>query len=185
MVKIYTKTGDAGESGLVGGKRAKKDDQIFWVIGTLDELNALLGVSEIEIKNINNSDFEALVSAIRKVQRDLFQIGSEITSLHQNSQLENIISAEHISDFENQIDNWSNILPELNSFIFPGGSKSSAILHQARTVCRRAERELVALGKEMELRAELYSYLNRLSDWLFTAARYVNVLVDEVENKKE
>ncbi len=177
MVKIYTKTGDKGESGLVGDRRRKKDEVIFWAIGSLDELNAALGLAVSEINDcvLENPELSRVITRIEKIQTNLFKLGAELAG----STGENLLIDEgNIGELENHIDEWWSVLPPLNNFILPGGKRAGAILHQSRTVCRRAERDVVALGRTVALRPELYSYINRLSDWLFAAARYINMRLD-------
>lgn len=169
MIKIYTKTGDAGETSLLGGERVTKDCITLQVVGEVDELNSKLGEVAAHLWEEEPAEF------IRNVQRDLFKVGAELASLQTeiNSKIEKVGQAE-IEALENNIDGYAEQLPELKNFILPGGNLSAAHLHHARTICRRVERELVSLGKEKKVRTELYQYLNRLSDYLFTAARFVN-----------
>jgi cob(I)alamin adenosyltransferase len=174
MSKIYTKTGDEGETSLLGGKRVSKGCVEMEVIGELDELNAALGVV-LSFRAERSEAEESLYLFLQSIQRDLFKIGSEIASL-QTPLNENIekIGENKILELENKIDELWSELPELKNFILPGGSAVGAHLHLARTVCRRAERQLVAFGKNTPIRPELNKYLNRLSDFLFAAARWVN-----------
>ncbi len=169
MTKIYTKTGDTGETSLLGGERVTKDCITLQVVGEVDELNSKLGEVAAHLWEEEPAEF------IRNIQRDLFKVGAELASLQTaiNSKIAKVGQAE-IEMLENVIDAYTDQLPELTNFILPGGNLSAAHLHHARTICRRVERELVSLGKEKEVRPELYMYLNRLSDYLFTAARFVN-----------
>jgi len=169
MIKIYTKTGDAGESSLLGGERVTKDCISLQVIGEIDELNSKLGEVVAHLWEEEPAEF------LKKIQRDLFKAGAEIASLQTvfNSKIVKIEQTE-IEELENNIDAFAGQLPELVNFILPGGNLSGAHLHHARTICRRVERVLVSLGKEKEVRSELYKYFNRLSDYFFTAARWVN-----------
>lgn len=169
MTKIYTKTGDTGETSLLGGERVTKDCITLQVVGELDELNSKLG--EVVAHLFDNPPVEFLI----KVQRDLFKVGAELAALQtkMGDSLDKVGEKE-ILEFENGIDDFWKDLPELKSFILPGGCLAGAHLHHARTICRRAERMLVLLGKQKEIRSELYKYLNRLSDYLFAAARWVN-----------
>ena len=198
MIKIYTKTGDKGKTSLFGGKRVSKSCLDIQVVGELDELNAVLGVvGVVLLDNLvlchperspatagrNEGSLEELVNFIQKIQKDLFKIGSKVASL-QTKLLEKIekVDSTRVEEMEKMIDIWSRKLPELNNFILPGGSLANAQLHLARAVCRRAERALVILGKQKKVRLELFVYLNRLSDWLFMAARLVNFMEGEREN---
>lgn len=180
MTKIYTKTGDEGETSLLGGKRVGKCCIEMEVIGELDELNAALGIvlslraSVIPTETAGRVE-ESLFAFLQSIQRDLFKIGSEIASLQTslNDEVDKIDEMK-IREIEEKIDEMWSGLPELKNFILPGGSEVGAHLHLARTVCRRAERQLVAFGKKAQIRPELYKYLNRLSDFLFAVARWVN-----------
>lgn len=169
MIKIYTKTGDSGETSLLGGERVTKDCVTLQVVGEIDELNSKLGEVVAHLWEEEPAQF------LKKVQQDLFKAGAEIASLQTefNSKIVKIEQNE-IEELENNIDAFAEQLPELVNFILPGGNLSAAHLHHARTICRRVERELVSLGKEKKLRAELYKYFNRLSDYFFTAARWIN-----------
>ena len=169
MMKIYTKTGDSGESSLLGGQRVTKDCISLQVIGEIDELNSKLGEVVAHLWE------EEPVEYLKKIQRDLFKTGAEIASLQTIFYSKIIkIGEEETEELENNIDAFAGQLPELTRFILPGGNLSAAHLHHARTVCRRVERALVFLGKEKEIRPELYKYFNRLSDYFFTAARWIN-----------
>jgi len=169
MNKIYTKTGDKGETSLLGGERVSKDCLTLQVVGELDELNSKLG--EVIAYLFDNPPVEFLI----KIQRDLFKVGAEVAAL-QTKVIERLekVGEKEILEFEENIDNLWKDLPELNNFILPGGSIAGAHVHHARAICRRAERALVRLGKEKTVRPELYKYLNRLSDYLFAAARWIN-----------
>ncbi len=169
MIKIYTKTGDSGESSLLGGQRVTKDCISLQVIGEIDELNSKLGEVVAHLWE------EEPVEFLKKIQRDLFKTGAEIASLQTKFSSKIVkIGEEEIEELENNIDAYAEQLPELTRFILPGGNLSGAHLHHARTICRRVERVLVSLGKEKEVRPELYKYFNRLSDYFFTAARWIN-----------
>ncbi len=178
MTKIYTKTGDNGETSLLGGERVAKDCITLQVVGEIDELNSKMGEVVAHLWEEEPAGF------LKKIQQDLFKTGAEIASLQTefNSKITKI-GQEEIHELENHIDSHSEQLPELNNFILPGGNLSAAHLHHARTICRRVERALVSLGKEKEVRSELYVYFNRLSDYFFTAARWIN-WNDGVEEQK-
>jgi len=198
MSKIYTKTGDAGETSLLGGERVTKDCITMQVVGELDELNAALGVT---LSVIPSEVDGSLVVLLRKIQSDLFRVGAEVAvvqfvipakagiqgdmigRLDPHLREDDIIGKLEISELEQSIDEMSAALPKLKNFILPGGAAAAAYLHLARAICRRVERALVAFGKKQKLRPELYQYLNRLSDWLFTAARYVNFKLGIKESK--
>ncbi len=192
-MKIYTKTGDKGETSLLGGKRVSKSCLEMQVIGEIDELNAVLGVvvavlspparGGVGVVGANTFIMTDLVNFIQTIQRDLFKIGAELAALQ--GPLEDSvekINSDRAIEMEKYIDQFWSELPELKNFILPGGSLAGAQLHMARTICRRAERQLVDFAKTISLRNELHIYLNRLSDFLFAAARYVNSKdgVDEI-----
>lgn len=179
-MKIYTKTGDKGKTRLIGGASVSKAAPRLEAYGSVDELGACLGLAAAELKN-SASEISA---ELEKIQNNLFFVGSlfacedakfasQLPSLPENS----------VSELEQRIDEWTAKLPPLKDFILSGGSKGAAHLHLCRTVCRRAERMSVAMMDSEEIPPELqasYSkaliYLNRLSDYLFTAARYANHL---------
>ena len=170
-MKIYTKTGDKGETSLFGGRRVWKDNLRIRAYGTVDELNAILGVAISELMN------KELIDVIKNLQNDLFTIGSDLAS-PQDKENKNFViprvDTNLIMQLEVLIDKYDSQLPELKNFILPGGLKGSAILHHARTVCRRAEREVVSLSKMDMINHEIEVYLNRLSDLLFVLARFEN-----------
>ncbi len=173
-MKIYTKTGDAGDTGLFGGGRVPKDDPRVEAYGDVDELNAVIGMARA-IESLPRID-EILVP----MQRDLFSIGAllatpDLDKMHKHLAKANI-DDRRISELEQAIDDSDRDLEPLKAFIIPGGSKKGAMLHVARTVCRRAERKVVGLQREVEIPQIVVVYLNRLSDLLFTLARLANVL---------
>lgn len=181
-MKIYTKTGDKGETSLYGGTRVSKAHARVESYGTIDELNAFIGVAKSQIAD------EAVIAQLKKIQFDLFTVGSEAATpldklilANGKSRLSLIISEKEISELEGWMDEMETQLEPLKYFILPGGGKSATALHVARTVCRRAERNLVFLNETEEVRPELIKYLNRLSDYLFVLARYVSKLNNEPE----
>jgi cob(I)alamin adenosyltransferase len=169
-VKIYTRTGDAGETGLFDGRRVSKSDLRVDAYGEVDELNAALGV-------VLASGVDPGMSAMLEgVQRDLFAVGGRLAdpSRRVAERVEKMnIGPAAVARLEQWIDQLESELPPLRRFILPGGSPAGALLHLARTICRRAERRIVLLGAD-EVPAELLAYVNRLSDFLFVAARAVN-----------
>jgi cob(I)alamin adenosyltransferase len=170
-MKIYTKTGDNGETSLFGGRRVWKDDLRITAYGSVDELNALLGAAVIEINN------QELIEIIKSIQDELFTIGADLATPFDKENKRSVIprvDASFSRKLEMLIDRFDSQLPDLKNFILPGGSRGSSFLHLARTVCRRAEREIVALSKNEEINSEVEIYLNRLSDLLFVAARFEN-----------
>jgi len=174
-VKIYTKTGDKGETSLLGGKRVSKSCLEMQVIGEVDELNAALGVVVVLLYKIKDSEIDKIGNFIQNIQRDLFKVGAELAALQGplEDKIEKIDSAR-VAEMEVFIDQFWGQLPELKNFILPGGSLAGAELHRARTICRRVERQLVDFAKAAPVRTELNVYLNRLSDFLFATARFVN-----------
>ena len=173
-MKIYTKTGDKGDTGLFGGGRVPKDDPRVEAYGDVDELNAVIGMARA-VEPLPRID-EALVL----MQRDLFSIGAllatpDLDKMHKHLAKANI-DERRIRELEQAIDDCDRDLEPLKAFIIPGGSRKGAMLHVARTVCRRAERRVVHLQREVEIPELVVIYLNRLSDLLFTMARLANVL---------
>lgn len=179
MPKIYTKKGDRGCTCLLSGERANKDCCLLRVTGEIDELNSIIGVarSEAETKELNN--FLGLI------QRDLFKAGAEISTAQNKNIIAKLrlLNKGNTKKLEKQIDKYWKQLPPLKNFILPGGCDGAALLHLARAVCRRVERALVALGREIKVRPELYKYFNRLSDFLFTAARWENKMEKQKEER--
>ena len=171
-MKIYTRTGDSGDTGLFGGGRVAKDDQRVEAYGDVDELNAVLGMARA-IEPMPRID-ELLVL----VQRDLFALGALLATPDRDKMAQHLqkarIDEERITQLERLIDDAESELEPLRSFILPGGSPKAAALHVARTVCRRAERRVVTLQRTVEIPSLVVIYLNRLSDLLFTLARLAN-----------
>jgi len=170
-MKIYTKTGDKGETGLFGGERVSKDSNRISAYGTIDELNAFIGYTITEIKD------DSVKENLLTVQNYLFTVGSDLaTPENQENEKLNIqrTPASYYVHIEKLIDEYDERLEELRNFILPGGSKSSALLHICRTVCRRAEREVVALKKTVTIGDNIIIFLNRLSDLLFVLSRFEN-----------
>ena len=170
--RIYTKTGDKGETGLVGGQRVAKDALRIEVYGTVDELNSFVGLVRVSAHDLALAEFELL---LERIQHELFNLGSELATLSQDLHPQQPrITPETIAHLEGDIDFYNDPLPALRSFVLPGGSRICAELHVCRTVCRRAERLLVSLSREEEVAPEALFYLNRLSDALFVWSRWVN-----------
>ena len=169
-MKIYTRTGDAGETGLFGGGRVSKADPRVVAYGTVDELNAVVGLAAVWAD-------DRLALRLRAVQARLFDVGADLaTPLGARAGLvAGRVQDAWIEALEAEIDGWEAELAPLAAFILPGGSRAAAGLHVARAVCRRTERRVVALGAAgVEVTPAVPVFLNRLSDWLFTAARLAN-----------
>ena len=171
--KLYTGTGDRGQTGLFGGRRVPKDHPRVNAYGTIDELNAALGVACSFIRN------RALVTTLQSIQNELFNIGAELASaspVRRGKKQTAVFQLERSSVrwLEELIDEYDARLPELRTFILPGGSMSASLLHLSRTVCRRAERAVVALAAKEPVNPAILIYLNRLCDLLFALARYAN-----------
>lgn len=176
-MKIYTRTGDDGKTSTLSGKRVSKDSAIMQVNGTVDELNAVIGLALVY------NSHEEIAEILDQIQSDLFVIGTEITLSEKSDTNKIKISQHRITNLENLIDSITDKLPKLKNFILPGGSLLAAHLHLARTVCRRAERNLVSFIDETDLNTFSLQYLNRLSDLLFVLSRYANKL-DKVPERK-
>jgi cob(I)alamin adenosyltransferase len=171
-MKIYTRTGDQGDTGLFGGGRVPKNHPRVAAYGDVDELNSLLGV----VRATPPADwFEPLLESI---QRDLFSIGGQLATPDPAAVAKALakakLSGERVTEFEHLIDQADAELPPLRAFILPAGTAKAATLHLARTVCRRAERSVVALAQDSPVPELFVAYLNRLSDLLFTLARLAN-----------
>jgi cob(I)alamin adenosyltransferase len=168
-MKIYTKTGDTGETGLFRGSRVAKHDPRVEAYGNVDELNAVIGALLPEIRT---PEIHKLLSSI---QHELFAIGADLaTPSQQKEDPELRIHAKLVLALEDQIDHFDAALKPLQQFILPGGSKGGALLHYARTVCRRTERSITKLNSEQKINPEILRYMNRLSDLFFVLARFEN-----------
>ena len=180
-MKIYTKTGDSGSTSLANGRRVKKNDLRVEVYGCVDELNTIIGI--VLTEELDNS----LKEPLEKISNLLFNLGSDIASPVSEKQVFelNRISENDIIFLEKLIDEYTEKLPPLKNFILPGGTKAAAFLHQARTVCRRAERLAITLSEKEDLGKFIVKYLNRLSDYLFTGARYANFIAGLEDRKWE
>ena len=169
-MKIYTKSGDLGETSLLGGARVPKDHLRVAAYGDVDETNAALGA-------VRALGEEALERLLFSLQQDLFAIGAQLadpTHKVASKRKKAAVTAAHVRRLEKAIDQREAKLPPLRSFVMPGGTPAAALLHQARTVCRRAERSVVTLAREADVDPRIIVYLNRLSDLLFVLARFAN-----------
>jgi cob(I)alamin adenosyltransferase len=176
-VRIYTGTGDQGTTGLFGGARVEKDDARVEAYGVIDELNACLGVAAAHLGDGQLSE------SLASIQSDLFTLGAELGCVpgKEDRLGLSLIGAGDAHRLEALIDEVEARLSPLKTFILPEGTPAAAFLHQARTVCRRAERRVVACGKLTAVRPEILVYLNRLSDLLFVLAREANRLAKREE----
>ena len=166
--KIYTRTGDDGSTGLVGGGRISKADPLMAAIGDVDEANSAIGVA---LAAIAEGDTAA---ALRRIQNELFDLGADLATPPDMAEGALRVTAEQVARLEREIDAMNDALAPLTSFVLPGGGAGAAQLHLARTVVRRAERSAVASSGNVSLNPEALTYINRLSDWLFVAARRLN-----------
>ena len=172
--KIYTKTGDGGDTALGDGERVLKDSLRVSAYGNVDELNASIGI----ITLYANTE---LKRKLKNIQNDLFDIGADLcVPISEKNKDRLRLSTNQIETLELEIDEMNSILEPLNSFVLPGGCRSATFLHMARTICRRAERSVVSLRLHEKINDNTLVYLNRLSDWLFVASR-----VENQENSSE
>ena len=167
---VYTKTGDKGTTSLVGGSRVPKTHIRLEAYGTVDELNSHLGWLNTYLQDESDRDF------ILSIQHKLFAIGSHLATDQEKTQLKaaSIITPENVENIEREIDKRDEQLPELCAFIIPGGSRGAAVCHVCRTICRRAERRILALSETCTISPEVLAFVNRLSDYLFVLSRKIN-----------
>ncbi|WP_442598938.1 cob(I)yrinic acid a,c-diamide adenosyltransferase [Neobacillus sp. D3-1R] len=177
-MKIYTKTGDKGTTSLIYGQRVAKNNARVEAYGSCDETNSVIGLALSHLKDVSFEGKTAFDDIFYKIQTTLFHVGAELAT-PAGKEVKWRLKEEDITELENQIDIWDSELVSLTNFILPGGHPGGAALHVARTVVRRAERSAVSLGEE--LNPLVLSYLNRLSDFLFVAARYVNAKLGQSE----
>jgi len=178
-VKIYTKAGDTGETSLLGGTRVSKDHRRVAAYGEVDETNAALGA-------VRSAARRSLGRLVHSLQKDLFAIGAHLADpSHQVAARRDkaALLPAHVRRLERRIDRCEALLPPLRSFVLPGGTQTAALLHQARSVCRRAERAVVSLAREAPVDPLVVPYLNRLSDLLFVLARLENHRAGVVEER--
>lgn len=175
-MEIYTGTGDRGKTSLFDNTRVAKDSRRVESYGTVDELNSVLGFAR------NSIDDKKIKKLIFDVQRELFDLAGELATVDKEEFPEKI-SEKHVEKLEDEIDEYLSTMKEKEKerFIVPGSSESSSRLHMARTVCRRAERRIISLTREAEIRPVLLQYINRLSDLIYTLARYLESKLDYVE----
>ena len=168
LSKIYTRTGDKGETGMATGERIAKDSAIMQAQGDVDELNSLLGLLACKLEG-------ELCLDVKAVQNDLFDLGGELSCSMP------LIKQNRIDWLEQKLDQLNEDLPALKEFILPGGGEAASVCHLARAVCRRAERTLVTANREVEINPRLLAYINRLSDLLFVMSRFITKQQGEAE----
>jgi cob(I)alamin adenosyltransferase len=185
-MKIYTRTGDAGRTALFGGRRVSKTHPRVAAYGAVDELNAVLGLAAASLAATREGRPEAdgpamtLARTLRAVQARLFDVGADLATPPEEATDAHVTRMHDawVAALEAEIDAMTETLPALRTFILPGGTRAAAELHLARTVCRRAERKVIAAAEAgQEINEDVLRYLNRLSDWLFVAARHANAIV--------
>ena len=184
ITRVYTRTGDRGDTGLVGGKRVPKDSPRIVAYGTVDELNAIIGLARTfnEERLGEGEHYRWLDDVLRRVQNELFDLGSELAT-PADAEYEGMfkVGEAQVQALERLMDQCQKDLPPLRSFTLPGGGRINAFLHHARTVCRRAEREVLRLSRAEPINEWALRYLNRLSDALFVLSRWVAKHMGEQE----
>jgi len=177
ITKVYTRTGDKGDTQLAAGKAISKNSVRIQAIGEIDELNAFLGwVNEVLLNT-------ELHNKILRIQNEIFNLGAQLSVLSVDRRFDTpCIESKNIKILEEEIDAMNSSLSSLQSFILPGGGETATRLHIARTVCRRAERAIVTLAEQEKLDGTEIPYLNRLSDWLFVAARFMTAKSGKIEH---
>jgi cob(I)alamin adenosyltransferase len=184
IYKVYTKTGDRGETDLVGGERIAKDSLRIESYGTVDELQAVLGMLRAALAESGRERevCDECLGAIHRVQQDLFDLGSTLaTPASHLDRVKNPVTDERIAWLESSMDAWNESLAPLRSFVLSGGGRFSAFSHVARTVCRRCERVVLRLSRDEAVPGEVLRYLNRLSDFLFVLGRHLAQAFGEEE----
>ena len=184
LTKIYTKVGDKGNTGLASGKMVSKASIRIESYGTVDELNAVFGLLRDEIAVVPGGLFKTLEEKLKLIQNELFELGGELSTPMEvlNIERQQVVTMACVERLEMEMDLFNESLEPLTNFVLPGGHRANSVAHLARTVCRRAERHVVALGNEENLRDECRIYLNRLSDWLFVVSRVISQTLGCPEN---
>ncbi|MET0786155.1 MAG: cob(I)yrinic acid a,c-diamide adenosyltransferase [Paenisporosarcina sp.] len=177
-MKIYTKTGDKGTTSLIYGTRVSKNSPLVEAYGTCDEANSMIGLALSYVQNEFFEEKEEFQQAFHQIQTTLFHVGAELAT-PKGKEVKWKLEPSEIEKLEGWIDAWDAVLPGLTNFILPGGHPTGAALHVARTTVRRAERSAVEVGEEVS--PEVLAYLNRLSDFLFVAARFINLRLGQKE----
>ncbi|MBO5025663.1 MAG: cob(I)yrinic acid a,c-diamide adenosyltransferase [Bacteroidaceae bacterium] len=174
---VYTKTGDKGMTSLVGGKRVEKTHARLEAYGTVDELNSQIGLLITYIEDEKDKAF------LTDIQSKLFVVGSYLATDTEQTQLrqQSIVTTEMVEEIEHAIDETDAQLPPLRLFVLPGGTRGASVCHVCRTVCRRTERCILALGKTVEIDENVTAFINRLSDYLFVLSRKLNIVAGQEE----
>lgn len=175
--KIYTKIGDGGKTLLANGEKVDKSAQRIEAYGAIDELNSFLGLLVDELASLSREpETSKLRDACVLIQNELFDLGGELATPSKSLNLDRqkVVGAGETQRLELEMDQWSSLLPPLQNFVLPGGLKANSLAHVCRTIARRAEREIVRLAAQEEIRKECQIYINRLSDWFFLASRLIS-----------
>ncbi|MCL6641032.1 MAG: cob(I)yrinic acid a,c-diamide adenosyltransferase [Candidatus Rokubacteria bacterium] len=184
ITRVYTRTGDRGETALVGGRRVPKDSPRIEAYGTIDELNAVVGLARTfnEERLAEGEHHRRLDEILRRIQNELFDVGSELAT-PPDAEYEGMfkVGPEEVTALERLMDECQQTLEPLRSFTLPGGGRINAFLHQARTVCRRAERQILRLSRTEPVNPWLLAYVNRLSDAFFVLGRWAGKHMGEKE----
>ena len=182
LTKIYTRGGDGGQTALVGGERVDKDDPRIEAYGTIDELNAVIGLVRERNRGGEGASKDAIDAALERVQQQLFNLGASLATRYESRwEGQPHIEAAEVTWLEQDIDRMNADLPKLKSFVLPGGGPVGSMCHLARTVARRAERRILTLQRAERIEANDLVYINRLSDWLFVLGRWCAREHGEVE----
>lgn len=177
-MKIYTKTGDKGSTSLIYGSRVAKNNPLVEAYGTCDEANSMIGLALSYLQNEFFEENEQILKAFHQIQTTLFHVGAELAT-PKGKEVKWKLDENEILKLEAWIDEWDAVLPALTNFILPGGHPAGAALHVSRTIVRRAERAAVEIGEDVT--PEVLAYLNRLSDFLFVASRFINLRLGQKE----
>ena len=176
MAKIYTRTGDEGKTSLITGERVGKTDPVVEALGSIDELNSIIGIVIPELSD------ELLATILKRIQSELFALGADLNSTGKEIAGLPEVTGVMTERLEREIDGMQSRVPEQRTFILPGGGKAGSFLHFARAASRRAERRVVAASGKAGFNPEILKYLNRLADFLHVAARYANNIEGKTEN---
>lgn len=181
LTKIYTKTGDKGDTRLATGEKLSKASARIEAYGMVDELNSFIALLSDSLAE--HKSFGLLVEQLTQIQNELFDVGGELATppAHLNVDRQQVVGKAEIERLERELDVYNENLPPLKNFVLPGGHRANSLAHVARTICRRAERQVVRLRNEDQARDEVLIYLNRLSDWFFVVSRHISVTLNVPE----